>query len=107
MKPQLSEQFIRMQKLAGIVTEQTLNRYEIICSQQDSNSINKILDAISILNQNGLTTTPEDKSGHYAGGYNYINSMYITSPVEFSQFIRNANDILSNNDISHLSIIQA
>ena len=107
MKQQLSEQFKRMQKLAGIFTEQTSNRYEIIDSQQDSNSLNKLLDAINILNQNGLEATPQDDSGHYAGGYSHINSIYITSPVEFSQFIRKANDILANNGISHLSIIQA
>jgi hypothetical protein len=107
MKQQLSEQFKRMQKLAGILTERTSNRYEIIDSQQDSNSLNKLLDAINILNQNGLEATPQDDSGHYSGGYNHINSIYITSPVEFSQFIRKANDILANNGISHLSIIQA
>ena len=87
MENQINE-FARMQKLAGIVTEQEVNRYEIIDPQQTEQSLDMILDAIQLLNQSGLQLTPEDKSGHYSGGYNNINSMYVTSPMEFQQLIR-------------------
>ena len=53
MKNQINE-FARMQKLAGIVTEQEVNRYEIIDPQQTEQSLDMILDAIQLLNQNGL-----------------------------------------------------
>lgn len=83
------------------------NRYEIIDPQQTKQSLNNILDAISLLNNNGLKLTPEDKSGHYSGGYKYINSMYFTSPMSFDELIRQANDVLSKNDMEHLRIIEA
>jgi hypothetical protein len=83
------------------------NRYEIIDPQQTKQSLNNILDAISLLNSNGLKITPEDKSGHYSGGYKHINSMYFTSPMSFDKLIRQANDVLSKNDMEHLRIIEA
>jgi hypothetical protein len=83
------------------------NRYEIIDPQQTKQSLNNILDAISLLNSNGLKVTPEDKSGHYSGGYKHINSMYFTSPMSFDKLIRQANDILYKNDMEHLRIIKA
>jgi hypothetical protein len=106
MKNQINE-FARMQKLAGIIIEQEVNRYEIIDPQQTEQSLDMILDAIQLLNQSGLQLTPEDKSGHYSGGYNNINSMYVTSPMEFQQLIRKANDVLFQNDMEHLRIIKA
>jgi hypothetical protein len=83
------------------------NRYEIIDPQQTKQSLSNILDAISLLNSNGLKVTPEDKSGHYSGGYKHINSMYFTSPMSFDKLIRQANDVLSKNDMEHLRIIEA
>lgn len=83
------------------------NQYEIIDPQQTKQSLNNILDAISLLNSNGLKVTPEDKSGHYSGGYKHINSMYFTSPMSFDKLIRQANDILYKNDMEHLRIIKA
>ena len=106
MKNQINE-FARMQKLAGIIIEQEVNRYEIIDPQQTEQSLDMILDAIQFLNQSGLQLTPEDKSGHYSGGYDNINSMYVTSPMEFQQLIRKANDVLFQNDMEHLRIIKA
>lgn len=104
---QLSEQFKRMQKLAGIVTETSINRYEIIDPNQTETSLDIILDAIELLNQNGIEATPEDKSGHYSGGYQHINSMYFTSNMSFQELIRKANDILYKNNLEHLRIMQA
>ena len=106
MKNQINE-FARMQKLAGIITEQEVNRYEIIDPQQTEQSLDMILDAIQLLNQSGLQLTPEDKSGHYSGGYDNINSMYVTSPMEFQQLIRKANDVLFQNDMDYLRIVKA
>jgi hypothetical protein len=106
MKNQINE-FARMQKLAGIIIEQEVNRYEIIDSQQTEQSLDMILDAIQLLNQSGLQLTPEDKSGHYSGGYDNINSMYVTSPMEFQQLIRKANDVLFQNDMDYLRIVKA
>ena len=106
MKNQINE-FARMQKLAGIIIEQEVNRYEIIDPQQTEQSLDMILDAIQLLNQSGLQLTPEDKSGHYSGGYDNINSMYVTSPMEFQQLIRKANDVLFQNDMDYLRIIKA
>jgi len=83
------------------------NRYEIIDPQQTEQSLNNILNAIQLLNDNGLKLTPEDESGHYSGGYKHINSMYINSPLSFDVLIRKANDILFKNDMEHLRIIEA
>jgi hypothetical protein len=83
------------------------NRYEIIDPQQTKQSLNNIVNAISLLNKNGLKIVPEDKSGHYSGGYKHINSMYFTSPVSFDKLIRQANKILFKNDMEHLRIIEA
>ena len=82
-------------------------RYEIIDPQQTQESLDNILDAIQILNHNGLQLTPEDKSGHYSGGYKYINSMYINSPLSFDKLIRKANNVLSLNGMEHLKIIES
>jgi len=83
------------------------NRYEIIDPQQTEQSLNNILNAIQLLNDNGLKLTPEDESGHYSGGYKHINSMYINSPLSFDELIRTANDILFKNNMKHLRIIEA
>jgi hypothetical protein len=83
------------------------NRYEIIDPQQTAQSLDMILDAISLLNKNGLQLTPEDQSGHYSGGYKHANSMYATSPIEFQKLIRKANAVLFQNDMGHLRIIKA
>lgn len=97
----------RMQKLAGIISEQSTNRFEIIDPQQTEQSLDMILDAIQLLNSNGLQLTPEDKSGHYAGGYKHINSIYVNSPLSFDEVIRKANDVLFKNNMEHLRIIEA
>jgi hypothetical protein len=109
MKKQiLSKEFYRMQKLAGIISEQSQeNRYEIIDPRQTEQSLDTILDAISLLNVKGLETYPEDENGHYSGGYKHINSVFITSPIPFEQYIRKANDILFQNDMEHLRIMRA
>ena len=83
-----------------------LRKYEIIDSRQNEQSLNNILDAIRALNDNGLQLTPEDKSGHYSGGYNHINSMYLNSPLSFDVLIRKSNDLLFQNGMQHLRIIE-
>jgi len=103
MKKSELQQIIR-EEIQNVLNE---NRYEIIDPQQTKQSLNNILDAISLLNSNGLKVTPEDKSGHYSGGYKHINSMYFTSPMSFDKLIRQANDILYKNDMEHLRIIKA
>ncbi len=103
MKTSELKQIIR-EEIQNVLNE---NRYEIIDPQQTKQSLNNILDAISLLNSNGLKVTPEDKSGHYSGGYKHINSMYFTSPMSFDKLIRQANDILYKNDMEHLRIIKA
>ena len=82
------------------------NRYEIIDPQQTEQSLNNILDAIALLNKNGLKIVPENESGHYSGGYKHINSIYFNSPLSFDKLIRPANDILANNDMEFLRIIE-
>ena len=103
MKKSELKQIIR-EEIQNVLNE---NRYEIIDTQQTKQSLNNILDAISLLNSNGLEVTPEDKSGHYSGGYKHINSMYFISPMSFDKLIRQANDILYKNDMEHLRIIKA
>ncbi len=103
MKTSELKQIIR-EEIQNVLNE---NRYEIIDPQQTEQSLNNILYAISLLNSNGLEVTPEDKSGHYSGGYKHINSMYFTSPMSFDELIRQANDILYDNDMEHLRIIKA
>ena len=83
------------------------NRYEIIDPQPTEQSLNNILYAISLLNENGLKVVPEDKSGHYSGEYKHINSVYFTSPMSFDELIRQANDVLFKNNMKHLRIIKA
>lgn len=82
-------------------------RYEIIDPRQTEQSLNNILDAIQLLNNNGLELTPEDESGHYSGGYKHINAIYVNSPSSFDLLIRKANDVLFQNDMEHLRIIEA
>ena len=96
-------QLIR-EEISKVLSE---NRYEIIDPQQTEQSLDSILDAISLLNKSGLKIVPEDKSGHYSGGYKHINSMYFTSPMSFDKLIRQANDVLFKNDMEHLRIIEA
>jgi len=103
----IKEEIKKMYEFARVVNEQEVNRYEIIDPQQTEQSLDMILDAIQLLNQSGLQLTPEDKSGHYSGGYDNINSMYVTSPMGFQQLIRKANDVLFQNDMEHLRIIKA
>lgn len=95
-----------MNKFTRVINEQEVNRYEIIDPQQTEQSLDMILDAIQFLNQSGLQLTSEDKSGHYSGGYDNINSMYVISPVGFQQLIRKANDVLFQNDMNHLRIVK-
>jgi hypothetical protein len=107
MKKQLIKEAKRLQKLAGIISEQSQeNRYEIIDPRQTEQSLDTILDAISLLNIKGLETYPEDESGHYSGGYQHINSVFITSPIPFDQYVRKANDILFQNNMEHLRIME-
>jgi hypothetical protein len=82
------------------------NRYEIIDQQQTNKSLDNILDAIQLLNNNGLKLTTEDETGHYSGGYNYINSMYVNSPLSFDVLIKKANDVLFKNNMEHLRIVK-
>ena len=85
MKKSELRQIIK-EELGNILNE---NRYEIIDPQQTNKSLDNILDAIQLLNNNGLKLTPEDKSGHYSGGYKHINSMYVNSPLSFDILIIN------------------
>ena len=103
----IKEEIKKMYEFARVVNEQEVNRYEIIDPQQTEQSLDMILDAIQLLNQNGLQLTPEDQSGHYSGGYNHVNSMYVTSPIGFQQLIRKANDVLFQNDMDYLRIVKA
>jgi hypothetical protein len=103
MKKSELRQLIK-EEMQNILNE---NRYEIIDPQQTEQSLNNILDAISLLNKNGLKIVPEDKSGHYSGGYKHINSVYFTSPMSFDKLIRQANDVLFKNDMRYLKIIKA
>jgi hypothetical protein len=103
---------MKLTELRQIIKEEidkvlSKNRYEIIDPQQTAQSLDNILGAISLLNKNGLKIVPEDKSGHYSGGYKHINSMYFISPKPFSELIRQANDILFKNGMEHLRIIKA
>jgi hypothetical protein len=102
MKTSELRQIIR-EEITKVLTE---NKYEIIDPQQNEQSLNNILDAIQLLNNNGLQLTPEDKSGHYSGGYKHINSMYVNSPLSFDILIRKANNVLFQNDMEHLRIIE-
>jgi len=107
MKKQLIQEAKRLQKLAGIISEQSQeSRYEILDPRQTEQSLDTILDAISLLNVKGLETYPEDENGHYSGGYKYINSVFITSPIPFDQYVRKANDILFQNNMEHLRIME-
>jgi hypothetical protein len=90
-----------------IMAKKTVNKYEIIDPQQTEQSLDQILDSIQILNQSGLQLTPEDGTGHYSGGYNHVNSMYVTGPIGFQQLIRRANEILFQNGMEHLRIMEA
>ena len=102
MKKSELKQIIK-EEISKILNE---SKYEIIDPQQSKQSLDNILDAIKLLNNNGLKLTPEDKSGHYSGGYNHINSMYVNSPVPFDVLIRKANNVLAQNDMEHLKIIE-
>lgn len=103
MKKSELQQIIR-EEIRTILNE---NRYEIIDPQQTNKSLDNILDAIQLLNNNGLRLTPEDKSDHYSDGYKHINSMYVNSPLSFDVLIRKANDVLFKNNMEHLRIIKA
>ena len=83
---------------------QQVNRYEIIDPQQTGQSLDTILSAIQLLNRNGLQLILEDELGHYSGGYNHVNSIYVTSLIRFQQLIKKANDVLFQNDMKHLRI---
>jgi hypothetical protein len=83
---------------------QQTNRYEIIDPRQTVQSLDVILSAIKLLNRNGLQLILEDQLGHYSGGYNHVNSIYVTSLIRFQQLIKKANDVLFQNDMKHLRI---
>jgi len=102
MKKLQLRQIIR-EEIGKVLNE---NRYEIIDPQQTNKSLDNILDAIKLLNNNGLKLTPEDESGHYSGGYKHINSIYVNSPLLFDKLIRKANDVLAQNGLKHLRIIE-
>lgn len=82
-----------------------VKKYEIIDSNSSKESLNNILDAIRLVNSKGLDLKLIDKTGHYAGGYNHINSVYVNSSMDFSDLVRKFNDILYSNDIYNISII--
>jgi hypothetical protein len=103
MKKSELQQIIK-EEIRKVLSE---NRYEVIDPQQTEQSLDNILDAISLLNKNGLKAVPEDKSGHYSGGYKHKNSIYFTSPMSFDKLIRQANGVLFKNDMEHLRIIEA
>ena len=103
MKKSELQQIIK-EEIRKVLSE---NRYEIIDLQPTEQSLKNILDAISLLNKNGLKAVPEDKSGHYSGGYKHINSIYFTSPMSFDELIIQANDVLFQNNMKHLRIIEA
>ena len=102
MKREQLKQLIK-EEISKILNE---SKYEMIDPQQTEQSLGNILDAIKLLNDNGLQLTPEDKSGHYSGGYKHINSMYVNSPLPFNELIRKANDVLAQNGLKHLRIIE-
>lgn len=102
MKASELKQIIK-EEISKVLNE---SKYEIIDPQQTEQSLNNILDAIELLNDNGLQLTPEDKSGHCSGGCKHINSIYVNSPLSFDKLIRKANDVLAQNDLKHLRIIE-
>lgn len=102
MKKLELQQIIR-EEIGKVLNE---NRYEIFDPQQNDKSLDNIVKAIELLNASGLQLTPEDEKGHYSGGYTYVNSMYVNSPLSFDKLIRKANDILFKNDMKHLRIIK-
>ena len=79
-------------------------KYEITASNVNEESLNNILDAIELVNSNGLDLKTIDNTGHYAGRYNHINSVYVNSSIPFSTLIRKFNDILKNNNIYNIHI---
>jgi len=81
-------------------------KYEIIDPSQDANSLDRILDAIKLLNKKGIELTPQDKTGHYSGGYNDVNSVFVSSKLPYNQLIRKVNDILFGTEFEKLRIME-
>ena len=105
MKLQESEQKIR--SLIRNLIKEELNsstKYEIVDSNANEESLNNIFDTIKLVNSNGLDLKIIDNTGHYAGGYNHINSVYVNSSIPFSTLIREFNDILKSNNIYNIHI---
>lgn len=83
-----------------------VKKYEIIDSNSSKESLNNILDAIHLVSSKGLDLKLIDKTGHYAGGYNHINSVYVNSSMDFSDLVRKFKSILRENGIYNFTIIE-
>ena len=103
--PMTYEEAMRAPKMSEGGGVDDVKKYEIIDSNSSKESLNNILDAIHLVNSKGLDLKIIDKTGHYAGGYNHINSVYVNSSMDFSDLVRKFNDILYINDIHYISII--
>jgi hypothetical protein len=104
---EMSEGEQKLRSLIRDIINEELNsstKYEIINSNVNEESLNNILDAIELVNSNGLDLKIIDNTGHYAGGYNHINSVYVNSSIPFSTLIRKFNDILESNNIYYIHI---
>ena len=104
---EMSEGEQQLRSLIRNLINEELNsstKYEIINSNVNEESLNNILDAIELVNLNGLDLKIIDNTGHYAGGYNHINSVYVNSSIPFSTLIRKFNDILESNNIYYIHI---
>jgi hypothetical protein len=88
---------VRMQELAGIIKENVANRYKLIDPEQTSKSLDTLLAAAQLLNDNGLEVQVEDEGGGYDGGYTHINTLNILSPIPFNQFYKKAVDVLKSD----------
>jgi hypothetical protein len=106
-KMKLQEGESKLRSVIRNLIKEELNsstKYEIINSNVNEESLNNILDAIELVNSNGLDLKIIDNTGHYAGGYNHINSVYVNSSIPFSTLIRKFNDILESNNIYYIHI---
>lgn len=107
MKPFNFNKYIKNNPLLKEAQSTGTYRYEIIDTNQNEESIDAVLDAIEVLKSSGMDVNPEDQTGHYAGGYGNVNSVYVTSSIPFNEFIRRANDVLFNQGMQHIRIIEA
>ena len=66
MKPTLNEQFIRMQKLAGIITENQINEIDVdkealmLFIKQNKDEIIKKIKGINVVDINSITNDPKN-----------------------------------------------